>query len=450
MAEKQNAGPTRASGRDRQLVPLQVLELWTDALRRWIAADPREAVASTHLPDVAASLVDAIRLAILERPTDHHEAEAIAVLLRHLLQVDIPALLDRTQGRAHGRLLLALARAVMEVPSEPPYAMGKSSARSAVQTIVRREPDARGDVRLWMWRTGQGRRPRWRLVRDLFDIEPSRVAGRSDVPATLPLGLFDAADASALEESERIRQDVRGVLRRVVPQVTDKFLVEVLIDQSPVSYVQGLVEDDGALFLEVGNPSLLDIPGAPDRLADLLELGWRAPEEDLPNPWRVVETDELDPDSISRLLVRAMEVAHDAFTDLPIDAELSISPAPLGVTALGEDAAVVSADFGDGGPEQRTLELDAANDPIPTAVLELWADAIPNGLQQKVAASRGLLVDAATTLIGAVALRQRLDLTAESEPETALYDLIARMTGLVLPAAARPVPRTKRALPKKR
>lgn len=443
-SDEHSTGASPSNGRGT-LVPLEVLDLWGDALGRWIAADPREAPPSTHILDVAAHLVDATRIAALERPAGHDEAHEVGLRLRDLTTQRIPDLLQLAQGRDLVRVLLSLTRLLMDLPSGKPYGRGLVGAIKAIGTIVRLQQDSRSEIISWMWRTGRGRDPGWSVAKRI--LFPQHSPQSSQRSSSVPLGLFEGADAGKLALSEQMRLHVADAIRRIIPLITDQFVVNLSIDEKLISYVQGLREEDGSLFLEVGSPALLSIPGAPDRIADLLSLGWNAPESDLPNPWRSVEVDEMKPTEVADMLVRAMEVGHDAFADLPIDAVLTISPAVAGETALDDGAAIISVDLGDGSPEIVILAEDPRTHPIPAPILELWAESLARSLRTKVGTQRSLVIEASSVLIEAITTRQRMR-AAQGEPaEHEQLELITRISNVVLQAAARrPVP-SKRTLP---
>lgn len=449
MDEKSGSGRTSTPRGQVQIVLIEIVDLWGDAVSRWLSADPREAPPSTHVADVVAHLIDVTRVAGLERALTDRETGEVANHLRRISGAIVPALLHLSQGRDHRRLLLALTRALMDLPSVDPYREAKDSIIGSMREIVRIEHAAREETLSWMWRTGHGRNPRWRLAHGiLYPEQRERATGTGRI--SISLGLFDDADAEALSESERSRRSVNELLKRIIPLIEDRFVVDVIVDDKSVSYVQGLREEDGALHLEVGSPALLRVPGAPDRIADLLELGWNAPEPDLPNPWRLVALDELLPSAVAEMLVRAMEVGHDAFTDLPIDAVVSTSPATLGEAVLNDDAPVVSVKLSDDGPTITVHEQNPSSDPIPGTILERWADAIENGLRAKLESRRSLLVEAASILVESATTRQRMRAATGAPVEPDQFELITRMTSLVLPAAARPpLPYTRKLPPKK-
>lgn len=137
----------------------------------------------------------------------------------------------------------------------------------------------------------------------------------------------DGADGSmAVMEAALVR-----VLAGAVTLASDKFVVDAHTRERPEGvYIQGLLEEDGALFLEVASNAFLEVPLTPAAIERLLRLGWQAPEEELPNYWRLVPAAEIVPGALAAQLVRTLV---DVYEVGPRD-EFTIFPADLAEDAL--------------------------------------------------------------------------------------------------------------------
>lgn len=129
------------------------------------------------------------------------------------------------------------------------------------------------------------------------------------------------------------------LLAAVVTLTTDAFQLEAHTSRRPEGvYVQGLLEEDGSLFLEVPSNQFLPIPLTDAEIDHLLGLGWHAPEDDFPNFWRELPADGITPGLVAALLVRTLTEVYgvadgDEFTLRPADLALDALP-PIGITVV--------------------------------------------------------------------------------------------------------------------
>jgi hypothetical protein len=132
------------------------------------------------------------------------------------------------------------------------------------------------------------------------------------------------------------------LLAAVVTLTTDAFQLEAHTSRRPEGvYVQGLLEEDGSLFLEVPSNQFLPIPLTDAEIEHLLGLGWQAPEDGFPNFWRELPSDSITPGLVAGLLVRTLTEVYgvadgDEFTLRPADLALDALP-PYGIAVVESD-----------------------------------------------------------------------------------------------------------------
>lgn len=361
------------------IVPRAVLLGWRSVIARWLEEVDRDAEILPEVSDVVAAWSDTLRAALDDDPFENDPDDDLPAGELVLDQLDQLAEVARTVAATVGavrveRLAVALARLAGALEAAARRERSTIFAAARITELVVELVMTNVHARRAVVHAGSGAGPAV-STEVLAAIEGGADMPAVEVAAEPSIGLFNGIDAEALSVAENTRDEVRAALARLLPHVTDTFLVELTIGEDLlVSYVQGLVEDDGLLHLEVAHHTLVDVAPRVDGTAELAALGWNPPTEDLPNPWRVVDRTAVAPSEIADLLVRAMDVAHDPFHDLPDDARLGISPAGLGGHALADETPIHELDLvGDGTYSLVTVPDNAASMHVPTELLALWA-----------------------------------------------------------------------------
>jgi hypothetical protein len=354
-AVRQHLGlPQRASA---PLIPDEVLRRWRRAVDAWLAAGPDGGATAAEAADVIAAWADTLRVAADERGWDGPSIVPVVEDIGQLTVVVAPAVLRRAAEAPVGRLAVALTRLVIATPDDTEAGQALAMhVRAGLVMVSGRSLRARRAVERWAEEHGVV------LPREIVHLltpvggPPDEVPDEvSDVPN---LGLFDGADVTALAAEEELRERMRRTIERIVDARVDRFLVELLVDEEPITYVQGLWEDEGTLHVELANGSFVDAVTPPDLLPDLRRLGWNDPTDELPNHWQLLDMRELTADAVAGLLVRSMDLAHDPFSDLHEEAVLGVSPAAAALVGLGDEVPIHAVDLDGVGEYTRVVAPD--------------------------------------------------------------------------------------------
>lgn len=131
-----------------------------------------------------------------------------------------------------------------------------------------------------------------------------------------------------------LRPDLSPLLQAlaaVVTLVSDYFQLDAHTPEHPEGiYVQGRLEDDGSLLVEVPSNEFFRPPLSPARVRLLGELGWESPEPDQPNFWRLFTPDEIVPGEVAAFMMRTLVEVYG----VQDDAEFTLSPPDLAAVAL--------------------------------------------------------------------------------------------------------------------
>lgn len=120
-------------------------------------------------------------------------------------------------------------------------------------------------------------------------------------------------------------------LATVVTLVTDYFQLDAHTPEHPEGiYVQGRLEEDGSLLLEVPSNEFFRPPLSLAQERHLSELGWESPEPDLPNFWRHISPDRIVPGEVAGFILRTLVEVYGV-TD---ESEFTLTPADLAAVAL--------------------------------------------------------------------------------------------------------------------
>ena len=345
--------PERSSA---PLIPDEALRRWRRAVDAWLAAEPEGGSTAAEAADVIAAWADTLRVAADERGWDGPSIVPVVEDIGQLTVIVVPAVLRRAAEAPVGRLAVALARLVIATPDDTEAGRAlEMHVRAGLVMVSGRSLRARRAVERWADEHGVT------LPREIVHLltpvggPPDEVPDEvSDVPN---LGLFDGADVAALAAEEELRERMRRTIERIVEARVDRFLVELLVDEEPITYVQGLWEDEVTLHVELANGSFVDAVTPPDLLPDLRRLGWNDPTDELPNHWQLLDMREMTDDAFAGLLVRSMDLAHDPFSDLHEDAVLGVSPAAAALVGLGEEVPIHAVDL-DGSGYTRVVAPD--------------------------------------------------------------------------------------------
>jgi hypothetical protein len=139
------------------------------------------------------------------------------------------------------------------------------------------------------------------------------------------------ADEIAIE----LRAVLSATLRAALPLVSDNFTIQLLSSQMELPYVQGCVEDENLLEVEISAPTFTDLAVVANGHQRLMAKGWSAPEDDaMPNYWQVVNTALMTWDEITDLVVGGLDDLYDLFQNLPQnDLGLGVELMPLELAA---------------------------------------------------------------------------------------------------------------------
>lgn len=157
------------------------------------------------------------------------------------------------------------------------------------------------------------------------------------VPSSLPLGLFDGIEDVDLEGLLFGKQAIRDLLLSAVTQADDTFMVSINAEEDPVAYVQGVVEDERMLHVELSHEDLLECELSPDQRAVVQEFGWNPPEEDFPNYWLLLDREAWSNEAIADLLTNSLDRVYRVFDDIGEGLSIEIRPLSLAEKIAPDD-----------------------------------------------------------------------------------------------------------------
>lgn len=364
------------SGARELLVRPDALLAWRAAVDSWTSSEepgPR----AVELGDAAAAWADTLRVAATERGWDGEGMGTIADAVTSLGLEVVPAALRRAEPLRVGRLAVALMRLLIAAPEDGSLEMPLRGIRGAIVLLTLEGEDARRAVDRW---ASQQRVTIPATHYQFLTQVESAASPSTSMPSPHGDGvgqLFDDADATLLAEAVAIGDRLRTGIARIIQARVDRFLIEISIDDEPISYIQCLWESDCALHLELAHGSLLDRPTPPDDLVDLRELGWQDPDDDVPNHWQIVDVGDRSAADLAALLVRSMGIAHRAFDDLPEQAVISAQPPQAAELLFEDDDVIHEVDLNGEGQRVRVVAPDVVRSGfIPVEAIASWARSV--------------------------------------------------------------------------
>lgn len=192
-------------------------------------------------------------------------------------------------------------------------------------------------------------------------------------------------DASAVADLLAIKDRVHAIVEAIVPELTDSFVVEVQTPGMELPYVQGMLQGDNRLQLELCHETFLGRQLTESQREACCNLGWLQPQEHLPNYWQLVRVDELGASEIASLCVNSLDYIYNVFSALPADATISIRPLELALRVVPDAESIAQyqlpgeTEWQSAGlprPDERYMHL------VPSSALIAWLDELEVTIRQ--------------------------------------------------------------------
>lgn len=164
-------------------------------------------------------------------------------------------------------------------------------------------------------------------------------ASRADsrLPSSMPLGLFDGVEDVDLQQLLVSKEFIRALLIKALEVADDTFMISIDADDEPIAYVQGIVEDERMLHVELSHEDMIEVHLPPDDRAVIVRQGWNPPDEDFPNYWLLLNREEWANERIADLLVDALDYAFHAFSNPDPDLTFEVRPMELAMKIVPDD-----------------------------------------------------------------------------------------------------------------